>query len=163
MKRIALISDTHGVLLPSIERFIEKTDEIWHAGDIGDIALADRLREIRPLRAVFGNIDGAELRLEFPEKLLFQCNQVNVLMTHIGGYPGRYDRHILADLDQFKPDLFITGHSHILKIMPDKQRGLMHMNPGAAGNNGYHTFITAIRFVIDGKVIRDAEILEIKR
>lgn len=163
MKKIGLLSDTHGTLSNRIFRFFENVDEIWHAGDIGNVQTADRLSEFKPFRAVYGNIDDHVLRKIFPENLRFSCEQVEVLMTHIGGYPGRYDRHIYSELKTKPPRLFISGHSHILKVIFDKKLDCLHMNPGAAGNNGFHKVCTALRFKIDGKNISDLEVLEFKR
>lgn len=160
MKRIGLLSDTHSWIYPGIYNFFDECDELWHAGDIGNAETLDLLSNFKPVRAVFGNIDGHELRMICPEIQVFQCEQVKVLIKHIGGYPGRYDRSVRQALDAEKPDLFISGHSHILKIMYDDKRGLMHMNPGAAGRSGLHQKITCLRFTIDIKNIKDLEILE---
>ena len=160
MKRIGLLSDTHSWIYKGIYNFFEECDEIWHAGDIGDPSTFYKLMRFKPLRAVYGNIDGHELRLMCPEVQLFQCEQVKVMIKHIGGYPGRYDRSVKQMLNEEKPGLFVSGHSHILKVMYDDKRGLMHMNPGAAGRSGLHQKITCIRFSIDGKEIRELEILE---
>jgi len=163
MKTIGLLSDTHGTLSSRIFRFFENTDEIWHAGDIGNIQTADRLSAFKPFRAVYGNIDDHILRSMFPEVLRFQCENVEVLMTHIGGYPGHYDRRIYAELMKRPPRLFISGHSHILKVIFDKKLDCLHINPGAAGNTGFHKVCTAIRFKIDGENIKDMEVLEFER
>ncbi len=163
MKRIGLLSDTHGMMSPRVYRFFEDVDEIWHAGDIGTIELADELAQLKPLRAVFGNIDGCDLRASFAETIRFDCEKVDVLMTHIGGYPGKYDAKIRKFLYEAPPKLFISGHSHILKVVYDKKLNLLHINPGAAGNKGYHKVCTAIRFVIDGSDIKDLEVLEFER
>ncbi|HBL77019.1 MAG: YfcE family phosphodiesterase [Bacteroidetes bacterium GWF2_42_66] len=163
MKRIGLLSDTHGTLSNRLFRFFENVDEIWHAGDIGDVQTADRLSAFKPLRAVYGNIDDHILRRMFPETLRFQCENVDVLMTHIGGYPGHYERHIYPELVGNTPQLFIAGHSHILKVIFDKKLNFLHINPGAAGNFGFQNVCTALRFKIDGKEIKDLEIWEMKR
>ncbi|MFV0289755.1 MAG: metallophosphoesterase family protein [Mangrovibacterium sp.] len=163
MKKIGLLSDTHGMLSPRVLRFFESVDELWHAGDIGTAEMADELASFKPLRAVYGNIDGHELRRMFSEVLRFDCEQVDVLMTHIGGYPGKYDSKVRKYLAEAPPKLFITGHSHILKVMFDKRLNLLHINPGAAGNKGYHNVCTAIRFEIDGADIRNLEVLEFER
>jgi len=163
MKQIGLLSDTHSTLSNRVFRFFENVDEIWHAGDIGDVITADRLAAFKPLKAVYGNIDGHILRSMFPEKLRFICEGVEVLITHIGGHPGKYEKHIYQELIQNPPQLFIAGHSHILKVIFDKKLNCLHMNPGAAGNSGFHNVCTAIRFKIDGKEIKDLEVLEFER
>lgn len=162
MKRIGLLSDTHSHWDDRYAKHFANCDEIWHVGDIGTMEVADRLREIAPLRAVYGNIDGTEMRREFPETLRFRCEQVDVLMKHIGGYPGRYDRSIYHEIMSNPPRLFISGHSHILKVMMDKRMGILHINPGAAGLYGQQPVRTLIRFTIDGKTIKDLEIIELQ-
>lgn len=161
MKRIGLISDTHSYVDDSVFKYFAECDEIWHAGDIGNIALADRLEAFKPFRAVYGNIDGAELRQRYPLDLKFRCEEVDVWMTHIGGYPGRYNIRVRNDIRRNPPRLFITGHSHILKVMPDKPLGLLHINPGAAGLHGFHKVKTIVRFTIDKAVIKDMEVVEL--
>ncbi|KOH45124.1 metallophosphoesterase family protein [Sunxiuqinia dokdonensis] len=163
MKRIGLLSDTHGTLSERIIRFFKEVDEIWHAGDIGTEEVADKLLSLKPLRAVYGNIDGHVLRRMYPENVRFFCEEVDVLMTHIGGYPGRYDPRIKKMIYSSPPQLFISGHSHILKIIHDKKINCLHINPGAAGNNGFHHVCTAVRFKIDGGNIKDLEVLEFER
>ena len=163
MKLIGLISDTHGFLDSRFIYHLKNCDEIWHAGDIGSQEVAEKLKEIAPLKAVFGNIDSHKIRLEFPEKIRFMCEQVDVFITHIGGYPGRYDKRVKKVLQSKPPTLFICGHSHILKVMNDKKLGILHMNPGAAGNSGLHKVKTMIRFKIDGKNISDLEVVELER
>ena len=163
MKRIGLISDTHGAISQRTLKFLENVDEVWHAGDIGTVELADELAEFKLLRAVYGNIDGHVLRRMFPENLRFWCEEVDVFMTHIGGYPGRYDARIRKEIYGNPPQLFISGHSHILKVIHDKKINCLHMNPGASGRNGFHTICTAIRFTIDKQNIRDLEVLEFER
>jgi len=160
MKRIGLLSDTHSWIYPGINDFFNACDEIWHAGDIGNLATFESLERLKNLRAVYGNIDGIDIRLRCPEVQNFYCEEVKVLMKHIGGYPGRYDRSVTQLLDIENPDLFITGHSHILKVIYDEKRKLLHMNPGAAGRSGLHKAITCIRFMIDGKNISEVEILD---
>ncbi|MDP2336300.1 MAG: metallophosphoesterase family protein [Bacteroidota bacterium] len=163
MKRIGLLSDTHGMLSSRIFTFFEQVDEIWHAGDIGNAETADRLSAFKPLRAVYGNIDDHILRSMFPIDERFYCEEVDVLMTHIGGYPGKYEARI-RNLFQIKaPQLFISGHSHILKVIHDPKYRVLHINPGAAGNKGIHQVCTAVRFVIDRKDIKDLEVLEFER
>ena len=163
MPQIGLLSDTHGCVNPRILEFFLTCDEIWHAGDIGNTETADKLSAFKPLKAVFGNIDGTELRKAFPKNQVFTCEGVKVLITHIGGYPGRYEKEAKALIEIEKPGLFICGHSHILKVMFDKKNELLHINPGAAGNSGFHHLITCVRFVIDGKNIRDLEVFEKER
>lgn len=161
MKRIGLLSDTHSYWDPKYEKYFSGCDEIWHAGDIGSNEVADRLAAIAPLRAVYGNIDGGDLRLRFTEKYRFSCEGVDVLMKHIGGYPGHYDASVRGMLFAKPPKLFISGHSHILKVMYDKTLDCLHINPGAAGMSGFHKVRTLVRFVIDGSEIRDLEVIEL--
>jgi len=163
MVRIGLLSDTHSSLNPRILDFFTVCDEIWHAGDIGNIETADKLAAFKPLKAVYGNIDGGELRKTYPKNLIFSCEEIKVLMTHIGGYPGRYEIETRKLIDKERPGIFISGHSHILKVMYDKKYNLLHINPGAAGNSGFHHLITCVRFVIEGKDIRDLEVFEKQR
>jgi len=160
MMRIGLLSDTHGWIYPGIHDFFADCKEIWHAGDIGNAATYNALSRFRPTRAVFGNIDGQDVRQLCPEVQLFQCEKLKVMMKHIGGYPGRYDRSVKELLQKEEPGLFISGHSHILKVMYDNKLGLMHMNPGAAGRSGLHSKITCLRFSVQGNDITDLEILE---
>ena len=161
MKRIGIISDTHGYWDDKYRFYFDTCDEIWHAGDIGTLEVAQRLAEIKPLRAVCGNVDGGDLRRMFPERLRFKCENVDVLMTHIGGYPKKYAPNIKAELLQHPPKLFISGHSHILKVMFDQDLGLLHLNPGACGNVGWHKVRTMMRFVIDRQEIKDLEVIEL--
>jgi putative phosphoesterase len=163
MKRIGLLSDTHGFLHPKLFSFFSQCHEIWHVGDIGNIETADKLAEFKPLRAVYGNIDGGKLRLTYPEHNIFYCEGVKVFMTHIGGYPGRYAKGIESMIKSEKPKLFISGHSHILKVINDPKNNLLHINPGAAGNSGMHKKITFLRFEVDGDRIKDLEIFEADR
>jgi hypothetical protein len=163
MPRIGLLSDTHSSIHPRILDFFSTCDEIWHAGDIGNVETADQLAALKPLRAVYGNIDGTDLRVLYPKNQVFDCGEVKVLMTHIGGYPGRYEKESRQLIETIKPGLFISGHSHILKVMYDKKHALLHINPGAAGHSGFHSVITCVRFVIDGKDIRDLEVFEKQR
>ena len=163
MKRIGLLSDTHGYINQRLYGFFEKVDEIWHAGDIGNIETADSLAAFKPFKAVFGNIDGQDVRVVFPMHNRFMCEETDVWITHIGGYPGRYERYVKPDIFTNPPGLFISGHSHILKVIFDQKLNFLHINPGAAGNYGFHKVCTAIRFVIDGKDIRELEIWEFKR
>lgn len=162
MKRIGLLSDTHSHWDERFAHYFKECDEIWHAGDIGDPQIAQQLQAIAPLRAVSGNIDGTELRQHFPEILRFHCEEVEVLMKHIGGYPGKYDRSISHQLRTNPPRLFISGHSHILKVMMDHNLHCLHINPGAAGLYGQQTVRTLIRFVIEGHEVRDLEVIELR-
>lgn len=163
LKRIGLLSDTHAYWDDKYLEYFAECDEIWHAGDIGSVELADRLAAFRPLRAVVGNCDGGDLRLMFPQVLRWSCEGADVLMTHIGGYPGRYDRSIARQLYERPPKLFICGHSHILKVKYDRTLGLLHINPGAAGLQGWHQVRTLVRFTIDNGAFRDLEVIEIPR
>lgn len=160
---IGLLSDTHGVFDAPFRDFLSPVDEIWHAGDIGGIATAEAIAEFKPLKAVYGNCDGYDVRLEYPLFQLFDCDGTKVLMTHIGGYPGRYDPRARALIDEHRPDIFVCGHSHILKIVNDFKRNMLVINPGAAGIQGFHTVRTALRFRIDAGDIKDMEVFELDR
>lgn len=161
MKKIGLLSDTHGYWDERYVRHFESCDEIWHAGDIGSIEVADRLTAFRPLRAVYGNIDGRELRLRFPQTLRFEVEGAQVLIKHIGGYPGHYDPSVRGSLLTRPPQLFISGHSHILKVKYDKTLSMLHINPGAAGKQGFHRVRTLVRFVVDQGCFSDLEVIEL--
>jgi putative phosphoesterase len=161
MTRILLLSDTHGHLDARMLEYAKQADEIWHAGDIGTWRVAEALQQVKPLRAVYGNIDGAELRREFPLDQRFTCEGVRVWITHIGGYPKRYEKRVRDELKEHPCQLFICGHSHILKVMYDKDHSLLHMNPGAAGKSGFHQVRTMLRFAIDGDQIKDLEVIEL--
>jgi putative phosphoesterase len=161
MTRIGLISDTHSYLDDAVFKYFENCDEIWHAGDFGTIELADKLAAFKPLKGVYGNIDDKDVRIVYPEHLRFKCEDVDVWMTHIGGYPGRYSQNIKSEIYSNPPKLFITGHSHILKVMFDKKINCLHMNPGAAGKQGWHKVRTLLRFNIDGDKIQDLQIIEL--
>ena len=161
MKKILLLSDTHSHIDETILKYVNQADEVWHAGDIGDLKVTDTIKKIKPLRAVFGNIDNHEARLEFPLNNRFFCEGVEVLITHIGGYPGKYSPAIREEITKNPPKLFICGHSHILKVMFDKKLNCLHMNPGAAGISGFHQKRTMLRFEIDGDKIQSLEIIEI--
>ncbi len=160
MKRIGLISDTHNLFDGTLMDFLRDVDEIWHAGDIGSIELADRIAAFKPLRAVCGNIDDSTVRSTYRPVLSFEVEGMRVLMTHIGGYPNHYDHRILPQIMQLHPDIFVSGHSHILKVIYDKRMSLLHLNPGAAGSYGFHRVRTALRFTIDVGAVRDMEIGE---
>ena len=160
LTRIGLISDTHGFLDETVFGHFENCDEIWHAGDFGE-GVAKSLKEKKRLRGVFGNIDNAEIRSEFPEQLVFTCEEVKVMMRHIGGSPPNYNPETRKELAVHQPQLFISGHSHILKVIYDDKIGCLHMNPGAAGRYGWHKVRTIIRFAIDGKEIKNCEVIEL--
>lgn len=159
MKRIGIISDTHSFWDDKYLKYFEECDEIWHAGDICGTELIERFQEFRTVRAVCGNCDGGDLRRMFPEVLRWRCEGVDVLMKHIGGYPGRYDRSIIGQIMANPPKLFISGHSHILKVQYDKTLGILHINPGAAGIQGWHKQRTLVRLTIDGTDMRDLEVI----
>lgn len=163
MRKIGLLSDTHGYLDPRILKHFEHVDEIWHAGDIGSLELVDELRQFKPLRIVYGNIDGGEIRREVPARILFEIDGLKIAMTHIAGRPGKYVREVDDWVRSERPDVFICGHSHILLVQKDQKYGHMHMNPGACGNKGFHTLCTGLRFGIkEGKLV-DLEVIEMKR
>ena len=161
MIKIGLLSDTHGYWDDRYKEYFASCDEIWHAGDIGSDELAYRLATIKPLRAVYGNIDGHPLRSQYPKVACFAIEGVSVMMTHIGGYPGRYEPSIRKELYDCRPKLFIAGHSHILKVMFDKKLDCLYMNPGAAGISGFHQVRTLLRFAIDEGKITDLEVIEL--
>ena len=163
MTKIGLLSDTHGWLNPAIYDFFKDCDEIWHAGDIGNDDVAIELAAFKKLRAVYGNIDDWEIRADYPQYQIFNIENIKVVMTHIGGYPNAYAPGIKQILWEEKPDIFISGHSHILKVMRDQKLGLLHLNPGAAGMKGFHKKITMLRFQIDDKEISNLEIYEADR
>jgi len=160
-KKIGLISDTHSFLDEAVFKHFDQCDEIWHAGDFGTIELADKLAAFKPLRGVYGNIDGKEIRQTYPLNLRFTCEDVDVWMTHIGGYPDHYNQAVKPEIYAHPPQLFITGHSHILKVIYDKKISCLHLNPGAAGKQGWHKQRTLMRFNIDGDKILDMQIIEL--
>lgn len=163
MKKILLLSDTHSHIDDTILKYVRLADEVWHAGDIGDLSVTDAIKKEKPLRAVYGNIDDAKARLEFPLNNRFMCEGVDVWITHIGGYPGKYNPAIRTEIQQHPPKIFICGHSHILKVMPDPKLGLIHMNPGAAGMHGFQQVRTMLRFEIDGTNIQNLEVVEMPK
>ena len=163
MKQIILLSDTHNSLDERFVKYFKKADEIWHAGDIGSLEITDKLKTYAPIKAVYGNIDNHTIRNQFKESLCFKCEKIKVLITHIGGYPNKYHAKSLLLIKKEKPDIFISGHSHILKVMYDKKNNLLHMNPGAIGNYGIHKVKTILSFKIDGKEIKDLNIIEFAR
>ncbi|OBQ54593.1 metallophosphoesterase family protein [Tamlana sp. s12] len=160
MTKILLLSDTHGYIDDDILKYVKQVDEVWHAGDIGSLKVTDAIKKIKPLRGVYGNIDDAEVRVEFPEHNRFMCEDVDVWITHIGGYPPKYNSRVIDGINENPPRIFICGHSHILKVMPDKKRHLIHMNPGAVGKHGFHKVRTMLRFTIDEKKIENLEVIE---
>lgn len=161
MKNILLISDTHSHLDSTLLKHIAAADEVWHAGDIGNVKVTDELKKLKPLRAVYGNIDDHALRKEFPKNLIFTCEDVKIFITHICGQPTNYLKEVKEILLAEKPKLFICGHSHILKVMYQKQYDVLHMNPGACGVHGFHQIKTVLRFVIDRTEIKDLAIIEL--
>ncbi len=161
MIKIGLISDTHDYLDDAVFKHFEHCDEIWHAGDFGTATIADALKAFKPLRGVYGNIDGYDIRSEYPENGIWQCEEVKILMTHIGGYPPKYNPRSKVLIKENQPQIFISGHSHILKIMYDPAVNCLHMNPGAAGKQGWHKVRTLVRFEIDGKDIKHCEVIEL--
>jgi putative phosphoesterase len=161
LKKILLLSDTHGFIDDQILKFVKQADEVWHAGDIGDIKVADAIRTLKPLRAVYGNIDNSVIRTEFPLDNRFIIDKLDVWMTHIGGYPNRYDARVKAKIALDPPNLFISGHSHILKVMNDKKFKLLHLNPGAAGKYGFHQVRTMLRFEINHGQVENLEVIEL--
>lgn len=163
MTKILLLSDTHSFIDDQILKYVKQADEVWHAGDIGDLNVTDAIKKLKPLRGVFGNIDDATARLEFPLHNRFLCEQVDVWITHIGGYPDKYNINIREEIKKNPPKIFIAGHSHILKVQYDKKLQCLHLNPGACGKHGFHKVRTMIRFEIDGSDIKNMEIIELEQ
>lgn len=163
MRKILLLSDTHSYIDSDILKYVKQADEVWHAGDIGNMEVTDAIKSLKPLRAVYGNIDDAKARVEFPEHDRFKCEGIDVWMTHIGGYPNKYDKRVKDELLKNPPKLFICGHSHILKVISDKKLNLLHMNPGAVGKHGLHKVRTMLRFTIDNEMIDNLEVIEFKK
>jgi uncharacterized protein len=161
MTKIGLLSDTHSYLNEAVFKHFENVDEIWHAGDFGNIEVADRLAAFKPLKGVYGNIDGADVRLVYPENLRFKCEEVDVWITHIGGYPDKYSPLVRKEIYANPPKLFICGHSHILKVVYDKKISCLHLNPGAAGKQGWQKVSTLMRFAISGDKIQDLQVIEL--
>ena len=159
--KIGLLSDTHSYLDDRILHHLSTCDEIWHAGDFGSLEVSDTLANLKPLRGVYGNIDGKEIRMIHPKVNRFTVEELDVLMTHIGGYPGQYHPDIRTEVQQNPPGLFITGHSHILKVMPDKKLHLLHLNPGAAGRHGFHQVRTMMKFDINAGKIENLQVIEL--
>jgi len=163
MTKILLLSDTHSFIDEQILKYVKQADEVWHAGDIGHLKVTDCIKKLKPLRAVYGNIDDATARLEFPLHNRFLCEQVDVWITHIGGYPGKYNINIREEIKANPPKIFIAGHSHILKVQYDKKLQSLHLNPGAAGKHGFHKVRTMLRFEINGSDIKNMEIIELEQ
>jgi putative phosphoesterase len=163
MKRIGLLSDTHGFVDERLYTFFETCDEIWHAGDIGSFEVIDKLKNFKPFIAVYGNIDDFNVRSTYPKVQSFECEGMKILMTHIGGYPGNYAQGVPFLINEFKPTIFIAGHSHILKVINDKKYQLLHINPGAAGNSGFHNVKTAVRFTIESAKVTSMDVWEMPR
>jgi len=161
MKKILLLSDTHSFIDDQILKFVKQADEVWHAGDIGDLTVTDTLKKLKPLRAVYGNIDGTDARAEFPLDAKFELEGVPVWITHIGGYPNKYNQRVREELTKKPPKIFIAGHSHILKVQYDKKLNLLHLNPGAAGKHGFHKIRTMLRFQLENGAITNMEIIEL--
>ena len=163
MKKILLLSDTHSYIDDDILKYVKQADEVWHAGDIGDLKVTDAISQLKPIKGVYGNIDDDTIRREFPLNNRFMCEGVDVWITHIGGYPPKYNPATRDTIKSDPPQLFICGHSHILKVMPDKKLGLLHMNPGAVGKHGFHKVRTMLRFTIDGEKIEGLEVIEFNK
>lgn len=163
MKKILLLSDTHSFIDEQILKFVKQADEVWHAGDIGDLNVTDTIKKLKPLRAVFGNIDDKSARAEFPLDNKFTVEDVSVWITHIGGYPYKYKPRIFEEITKNPPKIFISGHSHILKVQYDKKLNLLHLNPGAAGKHGFHKIRTMLRFQLEKAEIKNLEIIELAK
>lgn len=160
MKKILLLSDTHNYIDDVILKHVREADEVWHSGDIGSLELLEKLQSITTVRAVWGNIDGQDLRVRIPKIATFECEGCRIMMTHIGGYPGKYEASVYPKIVEYKPTIFISGHSHILKVMNDKKLGFLHMNPGAIGKYGFHLKRTMLRFEIDNGVPKNLAVIE---
>jgi len=163
MKKILLLSDTHSFIDAQILKFVKQADEVWHAGDIGNLSVTDAIKDLKPIRAVYGNIDDKDARAEFPLDNKFELENVTVWMTHIGGYPNKYNQRIREEIQKKPPKIFIAGHSHILKVQFDKKLNLLHLNPGAAGNHGFHKIRTMLRFCLENGEIKNLEIIELAK
>jgi uncharacterized protein len=161
VKKILLLSDTHSFIDAQILKFVQQADEVWHAGDIGNLNVTESIQKLKPLKAVYGNIDDAMARLEFPLDMRFKVEEMDVWITHIGGYPNNYNQRIRAELTKNPPNIFISGHSHILKVQYDQKLNLLHLNPGAAGNHGFHKVRTMLRFTIEKDKVSNLEVIEL--
>ena len=162
LKNILLLSDTHGYIDKKIISYTKNVDEVWHAGDIGDIRVIDRIKLSKPIKAVYGNVDNTEIRMMTEKNLIFEREGIRVVMTHIGGYPGRYNRNALELIQKYNPNLFICGHSHILKVIQDKKYNHLHLNPGAAGFHGFHKKRTMLKFSLQKGTIKNLFVIELK-
>ena len=162
LKNILLLSDTHGYIDKKIISYINNVDEVWHAGDIGDIRVIDKIKLLKPIKAVYGNIDSTEIRMMTEKNLIFESEGIRVVMTHIGGYPGKYNRNALELIQKYNPNLFICGHSHILKVIQDKKYNHLHLNPGAAGFHGFHKKRTMLKFSLQKGTIKNLFVIELK-
>ena len=162
LKNILLLSDTHGYIDKKIISYINNVDEVWHAGDIGDIRVIDKIKLLKPIKAVYGNIDSTEIRMMTEKNLFFESEGIRVVMTHIGGYPGKYNRNALELIQKYNPNLFICGHSHILKVIQDKKYNHLHLNPGAAGFHGFHKKRTMLKFSLQKGTIKNLFVIELK-
>ncbi len=160
MKKIGLISDTHGLFDDALREFLANVDEVWHAGDFGSVENYEAIAAYKPLRAVYGNVDGGQMRYRLDSSLDFRCEEQRVLMTHVGGYPGHYDKRIVECIGMVRPNIFVAGHSHILRVMYDRKFDMLYLNPGAAGIYGFHKVRSALRFEIDGSEVRSMELGE---
>ncbi|MEN8815642.1 MAG: metallophosphoesterase family protein [Nonlabens sp.] len=158
--KILLLSDTHSHIDDFVLKYVQQADEVWHAGDIGDLKVTDQIAAVKPLRAVWGNIDDDKARMQFPEHNRFNCEGMDIWITHIGGYPGRYNQRVRPEIYDNAPDIFICGHSHILKVVNDKKINCLHMNPGAIGMHGFHQKRTMLRFEIKDGKIGNLEVIE---
>ena len=163
MKKILLLSDTHGYIDDQIMKFVRQADEVWHAGDVGNLKVTDRIKEVKTLRCVYGNIDGKDARADFKLDEVFECEGMTVYITHIGGYPNLYNKRVREQLQQIKPNLYICGHSHILKVQYDNDLERLHLNPGAAGKVGFHKIRTMLRFEVDLGNIKNLEVIELAK
>lgn len=161
MIKIGLLSDTHSHFPEEVYKYFTEVDEIWHAGDVGAVEVLDKLKQFKPTRAVWGNIDGQEIKKVHPLDMTIELEGLKIWMTHIGGYPGKYNPRIKKSLEITRPGLFISGHSHILKVIPDKKLNLLHLNPGAAGKEGFHQIRTMMRFAIENGKVKDLEVIEL--
>jgi len=161
MKKILLLSDTHSYMEEDVLKHVREADEVWHGGDVGKLEVLDKLEALKPVKGVYGNIDTADVRERLPLNNMFECQGVKVFITHIGGYPGRYYKRVAALIKEYQPDLYICGHSHITKVMRDKDNDLLHMNPGACGNHGFHKFRTMLRFQCHEGKIENLDLIEL--
>ena len=161
MKKILLLSDTHGYIDKKIIKYFDDVDQVWHAGDIGNIKVCETILKTKPLKAVFGNIDNFEIREKFQEDLNFHCEGLKIYITHIGGYPGNYNKRVKKVIEETRPNVFICGHSHILKVIYDEKNDLLHMNPGACGLQGFHKKRTMLKFNIENKKITNLNVIEL--